>query len=140
MPSYVCQERNMRPLAFCVKFPGRILSFQSFRYSRKSIRNWNLKSEKNERIRMKGHRNLTALHVAVSVIFFKCLSRAIVSIVIDYQFILIINTISGAKYILIDMNKYCCCRVANINHRKVMRVNKISAKGNYSNPLTNSSN
>ena len=72
----------MRPLAFCVKFPGpfSVLSFQSLRYSRKSIRNelepeirkynttqyfidnspWGLFSN-NERIRMKGHRNLTSL-------------------------------------------------------------------------------
>lgn len=53
----------MRSLAFCVKFPGRfsVLSFQSLRYSRKSFRNWNLKSENNERIRMKGNGNLTNL-------------------------------------------------------------------------------
>lgn len=49
MPSWVCHDRNMRALAFWVKFPGRfsVLSFQSLRYSRNSIRNWNLKSEKN---------------------------------------------------------------------------------------------
>ena len=43
-PSCVCQERNMRPLAFWVKFPGllSVLSFHSLRYSKKSIRNWNL--------------------------------------------------------------------------------------------------
>ena len=43
-PSYVCQERNMRALAFWLKFPGlfSVLSFQLLRYSRNSIKNWNL--------------------------------------------------------------------------------------------------
>ena len=43
-PSYVCQERNMRALAFWLKFPGlfSVLSFQLLRYSRNSIKNCNL--------------------------------------------------------------------------------------------------
>lgn len=43
-PSWVCQERNMRARAFWLKFPGllSVLSFHSLRYSKKSIRNWNL--------------------------------------------------------------------------------------------------
>lgn len=43
-PLYVCQERNMCALAFWLKFPGLflVLSFQLLRYSRNSIKNWNL--------------------------------------------------------------------------------------------------
>lgn len=48
MPSCVCQDRNIRFLAFWVKFPGlvSVLSFHSLRYSRKLMRNWNLALKK----------------------------------------------------------------------------------------------
>ena len=48
-PSYVCQERNMRDLAFLLKFPGlsSVLSFHDLRYSKKFSRNSNLKPNGN---------------------------------------------------------------------------------------------